>query len=948
MNPRTQSPARRRTLRRSCPPFVSGLTALSLGIAGLLAAPPAGAADSEPTPAATSTALGTGAPEGAGDDLDPAVAPSETAEASPEPVETGQLLPEPEPAPEETAAQTAAPSAEATPEATPVPDPADKLEADVEVPVEDLSQEQLLELLAVLQGDHGAEMGHGLEQRTERVEELAEPEVQEELKDTLEQLDIERTAAVRPAAAVPAANRNKWRPDGIQGIDVSSHQPDVNWTTEWNYGARFAYVKSTEALSYKNPEFSEQYTGSYRVGMIRGAYHFAIPNVSSGNAQANYFVNNGGGWSADGRTLPPLLDIEYNPYPELGNTCYNMSPRQMVAWIKEFSDTIKARTGRVPAIYTTADWWNHCTGNSTAFKNHPLHVAHYTQGTPWLPAGWTSYDIWQYSSSGPFVGDSNVWRGSWTALKNFAGLYDYKLRNATPGDLTADGNADLLSRRTDGTMWLYPGNGKGGFGTPRKLGSGWQKYNALIGAGDLDGDKRPDLLARHTDGSLWFHAGTSGGTLAKGVKVASSGWYQFKSILVPGDLTGDGKRDVVVTLPDGSAWVFPGRGTGAFGSRTKIASNWSGYNQLAAPGDFTGDGKADLLGRRPDGSLWVFPGTGKSSLNGAFTASKQVAPEGWNQFTQILGLGDNNRDRKADVLVTLPDRGLGFFAGTQMKESRGLATKPVRAGDSVWKTYDLVIAAGDLNGDGDPDLLARKPSGSLWFAPGNGRGGYGARTMIGKSGWNQFNLLVGVNDYDGDGRNDILARGQKGSLWLYRGTGRVSAGERVFRAKIQIGRSGWNQFTSLLGAGDVNGDGRQDLVAVNGSGAVYLYAGTGTGRTGKKSQADSGWRSYSLLTAVGDYNGDRTGDVVARKQDGSLWLLAGYRKHSATKGWFAAERRLSSSGWDSFNRILGVGRFDGDSKNDLVVTKPTGSGWFYAGTQFQHSGLLSRRSAGRL
>ena len=93
------------------------------------------------------------------------------------------------------------------------------------------------------------------------------------------------------------------------------------------------------------------------LGMIRGAYHFALPSVSTGAAQADYFVNNGGGWTGDGKTMPPLLDIEYNPYPSLGNTCYNMSQAAMVNWIAAFSNRVLARTGRLPMIYTTTDWW---------------------------------------------------------------------------------------------------------------------------------------------------------------------------------------------------------------------------------------------------------------------------------------------------------------------------------------------------------------------------------------------------------------------------------------------------------------------------------------------------------------------------------------------------------------------------------------------------------------
>jgi hypothetical protein len=90
---------------------------------------------------------------------------------------------------------------------------------------------------------------------------------------------------------------------------VSSHQGNVNWATYWSQGKRFAYVKATEGNYYSNPYFSQQYNGSYNVGMIRGAYHFATPNDSSGANQANYFVDRGGAWSRDGRTLPGALGL---------------------------------------------------------------------------------------------------------------------------------------------------------------------------------------------------------------------------------------------------------------------------------------------------------------------------------------------------------------------------------------------------------------------------------------------------------------------------------------------------------------------------------------------------------------------------------------------------------------------------------------------------------------
>jgi len=197
------------------------------------------------------------------------------------------------------------------------------------------------------------------------------------------------TAAAAPAVMAPAAS--------VEGIDVSSHQGNVNWAAQWSAGKRFAYTKASEGNYYTNPYFAQQYNGSYNVGMIRGAYHFATPNDSSGANQANYFVDHGGGWSRDGKTLPGSLDIEYNPY---GATCYGLSQAAMVNWIRDFLNTYKARTTRDAVIYTNLDWWSQCTGNSTAFNaTNPLWVARYASAPGTLPGGWPFYTIWQYSST---------------------------------------------------------------------------------------------------------------------------------------------------------------------------------------------------------------------------------------------------------------------------------------------------------------------------------------------------------------------------------------------------------------------------------------------------------------------------------------------------------------------------------------------------------------------
>ncbi|OON81194.1 lysozyme [Streptomyces tsukubensis] len=203
-----------------------------------------------------------------------------------------------------------------------------------------------------------------------------------------------------------------------EGVDVSSHQGSVNWATLWSSGVKWAYTKATEGTYYTNPSFAQQYNGSYNVGMIRGAYHFATPDTTSGATQANYFVDHGGGWSKDGKTLPGALDIEWNPY---GAQCYGKSASAMVSWIADFLKTYKSRTGRDAVIYTATSWWSACTGNSAAFSaTNPLWIARYNTTPGTLPAGWGFHTMWQYTSSGPTVGDHDKFNGALDRVKALA------------------------------------------------------------------------------------------------------------------------------------------------------------------------------------------------------------------------------------------------------------------------------------------------------------------------------------------------------------------------------------------------------------------------------------------------------------------------------------------------------------------------------------------------
>jgi hypothetical protein len=98
--------------------------------------------------------------------------------------------------------------------------------------------------------------------------------------------------------------------------------------------------------------------------------------------------------------------------------------KKMVAWLQSFSTDVKAKIGRLPLIYTNANWWNTCTGGSSAFRANGLFLAAYGVKKPTLPKGWTTYAFWQWrdatKTTKGYPGDQDVFKGSVTALKTLA------------------------------------------------------------------------------------------------------------------------------------------------------------------------------------------------------------------------------------------------------------------------------------------------------------------------------------------------------------------------------------------------------------------------------------------------------------------------------------------------------------------------------------------------
>ena len=153
----------------------------------------------------------------------------------------------------------------------------------------------------------------------------------------------------------------------------------------------------------------------------------------------------------------------------------------------------------------------------------------------------------------------------------------------TAGDFSGDGRADVLAREVgSGRLWLYPGNGSGGWDARILVGSGWQVMDTVLGPGDFSGDGAVDVLARVAgSGALVLYPGDGRGGWLAPVQVGS-GWQGMDLMAGPGDLTGDGAADVLAReASTGTLWLYPRSTTGGWLPRVAVGTAWQTMNALA-------------------------------------------------------------------------------------------------------------------------------------------------------------------------------------------------------------------------------------------------------------------------------------------------------------------------------------------------------------------------------
>ena len=400
-------------------------------------------------------------------------------------------------------------------------------------------------------------------------------------------------------------------------------------------------------------------------------------------------------------------------------------------------------------------------------------------------------------------------------------------------------------------------------------------------------------------------AGTASPALAQTVNIQPlftlDGSTQFGlfgvSVAGAGDVNGDGFDDVIVGEPgddpngfySGSATVFSGAdGSELFAVEGQNAYDGLGY-AVAGAGDVNGDGFDDVIAGSPydsatgaySGTVRVFSGVDGSEL---FAFSSGGTDDGFGYA--VAGAGDANGDGFDDVVVGAPyasPNGAYSGSATVFSGSDGSVLFTVEGQSADDGAGFAVAGAGDVNGDGFDDLIVGSP-----YASPNGVYSGSVRVLSGVDGSELFK-------FDGNSADDSLGR-------------------------------------SVAGAGDVNGDGMDDIIV----GAPYAspngsYSGTAvvfSGADGSTLSTFDGSNAFDIsgydVSGAGDVNGDGLDDLVvsAPFSDSTDLDTGSVAVYSGADGSLIRTIAGPSSGFLFGLSVSGAGDVDGNGLGDIVIGSP--------------------------
>jgi hypothetical protein len=325
------------------------------------------------------------------------------------------------------------------------------------------------------------------------------------------------------------------------------------------------------------------------------------------------------------------------------------------------------------------------------------------------------------------------------------------------------------------------------------------------------------------------------------------------------------------------------------------------------PNDFNGDGNADALWRNSDGSLIDWSMNGSSLLSSALTSNGSAVTA--DPSSSVVGISDFNGDNQADILWRSSVNGSlvdWSMNGSTLVDASGVTMNGAAVlVDASWS----VLGVGDFDGDGRSDVLWQKNDGSLavWTMNGATITSSTAPTLNGvalapDSSWS----VGGIGDFDGDGNADILWRRTDGTLaeWSMNGATVNSSQPLTMNGVAVTPDSSW----SIAGIGDFDGDGNADILWRGADGSVTAWLMNGATITsgnavtfnGATVSVDASWH----VVEVGDFDGDGNADIMWRNDNGTMaeWLMNGSQIVSSTAPTVQGASIAPAASWQTQNK----------------------------------------------
>jgi uncharacterized repeat protein (TIGR01451 family) len=400
----------------------------------------------------------------------------------------------------------------------------------------------------------------------------------------------------------------------------------------------------------------------------------------------------------------------------------------------------------------------------------------------------------------------------------------------------------------------------------------------FIFTGDFNGDGKPDLVTIGNS-TISVLPGKGDGTFGSAITSPLPSANCCMSAAVVGDFNGDGKPDVVVSNSNSGLYVLLGNGDGSF--QTAVLASSAPYNFVTAA-DFNRDGILDLAAVY-NGSVFFLAGNG----DGSFQPAATIATNLGNTYSLTLMVGDVDGDGNPDLITSAPAVLLGNGDGTFLP--------PVAA--TAYTAGSAAYAVGDFNADGKTDLaVVTWDNIKALLSNGTATLQAAITTQLGF----QVNSVAIAGDFNGDGKLDVAANGYGNDFYLIFGNGDGTFQSSSYGEQTQIAADG-----NIVGMvqGDFNGDGKPDLAVATSAGTVDIYLG---GQYSGLSIA---------ITHNGNFTSGQTGSYQITVQNPSFAATNGAVTVTDTLPYGLTATAISGSGWTCTLSTVGCNRSDGLNDN---------------------------------